>query len=186
MGSSLTWLKTARRLLEGEAGEEGNRNYGWRAMEEQIEQNFGRRLAFILKEMKPSGGVRRIWSGLKLDLNRDTLADIWVLDFKVARVEAGECVKEEDCTSYLPTTVLGYVLQYCYPWPSPLGLQSVLVWVINYIVTPTSIQSPHYFKIQMRNNDGMRQVNSNEGVIWFKYILKVEIAGFPDGLDVDN
>jgi len=176
--------KTAKRLLEGETGEE-NKNYGWRAMEEQIEQNFGRRLAFILREMKPSGGVR-IRSGLKLDLNRDTLADIWVLDFKVAGVEARECVKEENCSSYLPTTVLGYVLQCYYSWPSPLGLQSVLVWMTNYIVSPTLIQSPHYFKIWMRNNDGMRQVNSNEGVIWFKYILKVEISGFPDGLDVDN
>ena len=58
--------------------------------------------------------------------------------------------------------------------------------MINYIVSPTLIQSPHYFKIWMRNNDGMRQVNSNEGVIWFKYILKAEISGFPDGLDVDN
>ena len=55
MGAIPTCLKTARKLLEGEAGEEGNGNYGWRAMEEQIEQNFGRRLAFILREMKPSG-----------------------------------------------------------------------------------------------------------------------------------
>lgn len=121
-GCKLDMIEEQQRGCWRERREESNRKYGWTAMEKQIEQNFGRRLAFMLREMKPSGGVR-IWSGLKLDWNRDTLADTWVLDFKVARVEAR--VKEENCTSYLPTAVLGYVLPYYFIHSPPLWVFKV-------------------------------------------------------------
>ena len=85
--------KTAKTLLEGEAEEESNRNYGWRATGEQMVKDLGRTLAFILREMKPSKVVRRVWSDLKLDLNRDILANVWGFDFKIARVERGKWVK---------------------------------------------------------------------------------------------